>query len=267
MAYLWYTWLADEFRAAGLNVVEIDGWKTRGRPASSGGNDARALTNHHTGATSRPDSWAPGLTTLVAGRVDLPGPLCHYAVDYAGNVYVIAAGRANHAGYAKPVPGLVGGDGNAQLIGDEVITDGKQIMPAPQVRALALTNAVVLRRLGAGTDRLYRHADTSVTGKWDIGQYTTQELRALTEQAWAELEAPSAPAIPSEELMRVIQSPGRGIAVVGPGHYHHCTSTEEVIAATAAYGAPLVGNDRQFDLWAAIATQDNRRTPAPTPAT
>ena len=37
MGYVWQRWLADEFRAAGLTVIEVEGWKNRGRPASIGG--------------------------------------------------------------------------------------------------------------------------------------------------------------------------------------------------------------------------------------
>jgi hypothetical protein len=189
MAYRWYTWLADEFRAAGLEVIEVTGWKTRGRPASSGANDARGLNVHHTAASSSFSNPAPGVALLITGREDLPGPIAHYAVDYLGRVWVVAAGRANVNGANRGVPNIPAGDGNAQLIGNEVITNGTQALSTKQLEAIYLTSAVVLRKLGRDVDGyLYRHADTSKTGKWDIGQLTTAQLRDGTKAALKRLQ-------------------------------------------------------------------------------
>lgn len=59
--------------------------------------------------------------------------------------------------------------------------------------------------------------------------------------------------------MRLIQSPARGIAVVGPG-YFKSLNAEMLPVAVACWGNPYVGNDRQFDLAKAIALQG---VPAP----
>src|SRR5690606_25838951 len=108
MAYVWQRWLADELRAAGLKVVEVDGWKNRGRPASTGHFDPKgASTVHHTGSLTSASNPAAGLSLLINGRSDLPGPLCQIATAYDGTVYVIAAGRANHAGRVGK-PGQMG---------------------------------------------------------------------------------------------------------------------------------------------------------------
>lgn len=181
MSYKWATWMADEFRAAGLDVVEVDGWKTRGRPASSGSFDPFALNVHHTGGTSSALSPTPALSLLVGGRSDLPGPIAHFATDYHGRIWVIAAGRANVNGSNRGVPNIPAGDGNRDLMGNEVFTNGTQAMPQAQLDAIALSSVVVLEHFGRPVDGyLYRHQDTSKTGKWDIGQLSTARLRAIT---------------------------------------------------------------------------------------
>lgn len=179
MAYTWMRWLADELRAAGLTVVEVDGWRNRGRPASTGHFQPRGLqTTHHTAATSSAANPAAGLQTLITGRSDLPGPLCQTAIDYNGVVYVIAAGRANVNGRKRAVANWPETDGNEQM-GCEVITNGTQPMPAAQVHAIAVHNKVMLDHFGRDPDGyLYRHEDISLTGKWDIGSRTTAQLRA-----------------------------------------------------------------------------------------
>jgi hypothetical protein len=192
MAYIWQRWMADEFRAAGLKVIEVDGWESRGRPASTGSYDPRhGVTNHHTGVRSSASSPGPTLKTLVAGRSDLPGPLAPWSVRYDGVVVVIAAGRCNHAGRVGKagVPGVaIGADGNAVFMGDEVDTNGTQDMPPEQIHAIAVTNAVYLKHFDRDIDRVHRHADISGTGKWDLGSRTTPQLRADARAAGNELE-------------------------------------------------------------------------------
>lgn len=195
MAYVWQRWQADEFRAAGLKVVEVQGWKNRGRPASTGHFDPKgAHTTHHTGVTSSASNPAPGLSVLISGRSGLPGPLCHHAVAYDGTVYVIAAGRANHAGRIgkSGVPGMpYGGDGNAHAMGNEVITDGTQPMPRAQQEAVALVAAVVLLHWSRNQTWAHRHQDISATGKWDIGQWTTAFLRERVKDSIHKIKTPA----------------------------------------------------------------------------
>lgn len=188
MGYRWARWLADELRAEvnrqGLDVrvIEIAGWENRGRPASTGHFDPNgAHTKHHTGATSSPSNPIPTLRTLISGRPDLPGPLAQVATAHNGDIYVIAAGRANHAGRIgkSGVAGMpLGADGNARAIGDEVDTNGTQQLPAAQIASMAVVSRVVTRHHGRPVTWVHRHADISGTGKWDIGSRTTRQLRA-----------------------------------------------------------------------------------------
>lgn len=90
------TGLADRLRRKGVEVVEVAGWPTR----SAGSYSPRGSVNHHT-AGSRIGA-VPSLATCIYGRSDLPGPLCNVLQSREPNgrdkAYVIAAGRANHAG-------------------------------------------------------------------------------------------------------------------------------------------------------------------------
>lgn len=197
MAYVWQRWMAREFREAGLDVIEVAGSENRGRPASSGSFDPYGLNVHHVGVRSSAGNPTAGLQVLIGGRPDLPGPVAHFGTDYHGRIWVIACGRANVNGPNRGVPNFPKRDGNAALLGNEVFTDGTQEMPQAQVDAIALSSAVVLKHYGHDDDvdgYLYRHADTSTSGKWDIGQLSTRTLRDLARHQVTLLNRP-----PSEE--------------------------------------------------------------------
>jgi hypothetical protein len=103
------TGIAARLRAAGLNVVEVPGWQTRGSADFA----PRGSVDHHTAGPLSGN--APSLNTVVKGRADLPGPLCNVLVARDGTCYVVAAGRANHAGTG----GWAGLSGNRSVFGVE----------------------------------------------------------------------------------------------------------------------------------------------------
>lgn len=93
----YYTGLARVLRDAGLKVVEVPGWKTRGH---GGMGRIKGILAHHTAGPhqSRASSNYPSLAVVRDGRPGLPGPLAQLGIGYDGTWYVIAAGRAWHAG-------------------------------------------------------------------------------------------------------------------------------------------------------------------------
>ncbi|WP_051548980.1 peptidoglycan recognition protein family protein [Nocardioides sp. URHA0032] len=111
-------------RTAGLTVVEIDGWQRRGRPSYTGGFDPVGVLWHDTGGA--PGGLAYAKWLACDGRSDLPAPLSHLSIGRDGAVYVCSAGRANHAGVARPSPSVAGGDGNVLYIGVEVQNTGSE---------------------------------------------------------------------------------------------------------------------------------------------
>lgn len=93
--------LADVLRDAGLDVHELDGWRTRGNHASYGGPRMERLTGglvHHTGTPRSVRGDLPTRRVLRDGRAGLWGTLAQLAVGRSGRWYVIAAGLAYHAG-------------------------------------------------------------------------------------------------------------------------------------------------------------------------
>lgn len=168
MSYVYLGDLADVCREAGLTVREVPGWKTRGRPASTGGFNPVGVLCHHT-ATPPTMSDAALVDLLVKGRSDLPGPLCQLGLMRDGTVYVIAAGRANHAGTAKASGTVAAGDGNALYLGIEAANTGTgEPWPKAQYDAYVRLCAVLSLRITGGSIGTVRgHKETSVTGKID----------------------------------------------------------------------------------------------------
>jgi hypothetical protein len=89
------TQLADVARRTGYPVIEVKGWKNRGRPGGMLG--VRTVTCHHTANGGARGNY-PSLRVVRDGRSGLPGPLAQYGLGVDGTIYVIAAGRCNHAG-------------------------------------------------------------------------------------------------------------------------------------------------------------------------
>lgn len=136
------TWLADVLRAAGLRVVETQGWQSRGHGDVD---QIQGVLCHHTAGPRSVGNI--GLDVLVKGRPDLAGPLCNLGLARDGTVYVVAAGKAWHAG-----AGLWHGisNGNARMIGIEAENTGRSDDPWPAVQMDAYARAVaaILQHVG-----------------------------------------------------------------------------------------------------------------------
>lgn len=139
-------WLPEVLRKAGLKVAETDGWTERGRGEMG---TVRGVMCHHTG-TAAPGNM-PTLRILKEGRGGshpLPGPLSQLGLGRDGTFYVIAAGRANHAG-----AGLWQGvkTGNSSFIGIEGENSGgdPNDWPPEQMDAYRRGVAAILNHIGA----------------------------------------------------------------------------------------------------------------------
>ncbi|MEV0089295.1 N-acetylmuramoyl-L-alanine amidase [Saccharopolyspora sp. NPDC050642] len=171
-------WLADVLRAAGLTVVETDGW--RDRTATSGSQPAPVgVLEHHTATPASYENPAPSVQLCIDGRPDLAGPLCHAVIGFDGVVHMIAAGRANHAGKAKASGPNPEGDGNTLYVGFEWDYQGVVQGPSPeQYQAALKATTAVLNHLGRPMDAARGHKETSVTGKIDPGHVDMDQFRA-----------------------------------------------------------------------------------------
>src|SRR4051812_12686188 len=148
------TWLADVLRAGGCRVIEESGWKTRGRPSSSGSFQPRAILHHW-------DASSPGshgaLSTVINGTGDAPGPLCSILTcrgnsDHGPSVHVIAAGRANHGGTGDGWGAIPRDDANTYAVGHEIAQTVDQPWPAEQATQIHMAEAAILNRLGTDAD-------------------------------------------------------------------------------------------------------------------
>lgn len=146
-------WLAEDCLAAGLKVVQLDGWQRRGVEFPSIPNTVIA---HHTATPASARGDLPTQKILIEGRSDLAGPLCQVALGRNGTVYIVASGKANHAGKGA----WRGTTLSAQTIGIEAENpgDGKP-WPAKQYAAYVQLVAVLLRSLGQSPERLAGHKE------------------------------------------------------------------------------------------------------------
>ena len=147
------SWLADVLAAEQLKVAEVDGWKERG--LGDMGQILGVLCHHTAGPRT---GNMPSLRLVTQGRADLRGPLSQLGLGRDGTFYVIAAGRANHAG-----PGLWMGaeQGNLNFIGIEAENMGVPGDPWPEVQLDAFRRGVaaLLRHTGLSAERCAGHKE------------------------------------------------------------------------------------------------------------
>jgi len=146
-------------KAEGLTVHEHAGWRTHERDAATGkafGPVIGVLIHHTAGHNDR--------EICFNGRPDLPGPLCHGWLGKTEGLWLISAGRANHAGLAdldvlnalrdekSPLPkdDQANADGNDCLYGLEIenLGNGADQYPVSQYTQAVLWAAAICRAHG-----------------------------------------------------------------------------------------------------------------------
>lgn len=151
------TKLPQKFRKADLEVRVVKGWK--GRHASTTFFDPQGVLWHHTASSDQAGN-NPALGICTNGRSDLPGPLCQILVGRNGVLWMVAAGRANHAGIGGPKHRIPEDSGNAYLIGFECENNGiGEKWSRKQLKALRIMFAVTLKFLDAEPYMLFGHKD------------------------------------------------------------------------------------------------------------
>jgi predicted chitinase len=166
-------WLPAVLESAGLKVAETPDWRTRGR-AEMG--DVKGVMCHHTGTNVGGNM--PTLHVLVNGRSDLIGPLCNLGLGRDGTFYVVAAGRANHAG-AGIWQGIT--TGNSSFVGIEAENSGLPNDPWPEVQLDAYRRGVaaILAHVGAGAIMCCGHKEYALpVGRKDDPDFDMTEFRA-----------------------------------------------------------------------------------------
>lgn len=158
---MYATNLATICRAAGLKVVEVAGWQTRGRGPLTA---AKTIVCHHTAgpsAAADPSPY-PSLRVVRDGHFNqrtqqwtLHGPLANLGLGRDGTVYVVAAGYANHAGQVRD-PSY----SNTHSLGIEAENDGiGEPWPAVQMAAYVRLCAALVNAYGLTSARVLAHRE------------------------------------------------------------------------------------------------------------
>lgn len=158
-------------RAAELggNVIFEPGWENRGNGQSWPARGPKGFINHHT-AGGRNIYLDRNLVTGVPG---LTGPLCNFAILYDGDICLVSAGPANHAGASggwdtAPLP--VTGWFNREVLGVEIQYPGTEPMADVQYEAMIILNRAAMDVMGWPEPIVLKnHEGTSTQGKWDPG--------------------------------------------------------------------------------------------------
>lgn len=173
------TWMPAVLLEAGLKVAEVKGWQSRGRAQVR---QTLGVMIHHTAGPAAGNM--PSLGTLIDGRSNLRGPLSQLGLGRDGTWYVIAAGRANHAGEGN-WRGIV--DGNAHFIGIECENTGQpQDLPWPDVQMIALRQGVaaLLQHIERDANWCMGHREYALPvgrkpdPRWDLDRFR-DEVAAL----------------------------------------------------------------------------------------
>lgn len=211
----YHTGVVEALRDHGLTLGFCPGWETRGSSVFW----PQGHVCHHDAVAAR---WTtpPGL--LIAGRPDLAGPLCNTALEADGTVWLVAAGRANHAGTGS-WRGLVG---NSTVWGTEAQNAGTgQEWPQEQIDAYVRLSAALAEYFSFSAEMVCRHAEWTSRkidpwGPWTDGhrwEHHMSHFRALV-------------ARPTEEDFMATMSEQEKTALLG--------AVQEINGVGAAFGQP-----------------------------
>jgi hypothetical protein len=160
-------WLADVLRDVGLEVIETDGWRARGRNMRS----IEAVVLHD---TVTPPSWSDSRVAALLrdGYTGLPGPLSQLGLDRQGRFWLIADGRCNHNGHGRY--------GN-NSIGVETFANGAGTPAEPwntiQRDCAARAAAAICTHLDLPPSRVLGHKETDPSRKQDPFQVDMGQIR------------------------------------------------------------------------------------------
>jgi len=148
------TWLPEVLKDAGLKVAEVSGWKDRGRGDVG---VIKGVMCHHTVGSKTGNM--PSLKILTDGRSDLPGPLSQLGLGRDGTFFVIAAGRANHAGSGEWKGITTGNSSFIGIEGENLGTRDEFPWPTVQMDAYRRGVAAILKHIGQGSQMCCGHKE------------------------------------------------------------------------------------------------------------
>lgn len=201
--------IPDRLNDYGLKVREVAGWQTRG---SSSFNPRGSVTHHTVGPKS---GNSPSLGVVTNGRAGLSGPLANVLQARDNTIYVVAAGRANHAGRG----GWHGLSGNYSVFGNEVENTGYNTGPKAepwrpdQIETMALVAAAMSDgRWGYDANCFHKEWTTRKIDPHSLsGPSFRGRISALL--GGAAPNTPSSPSNPSkeEDMLKLVKGSGPAI--------------------------------------------------------
>lgn len=202
------TWLPDVLKAAGLKVSLDPGWETRGLGDMG---SVFGIICHHTGVRNPNKLNMPTLNSLRNGRraepglAALPGPLAQLGLGRDGTYFIIAAGRAAHAGKGN----FRGVSGNMRFIGIEAESSGTGSDPWPDVQLDAYYRGVaaILKHLNKDASFCVGHKEYA-PGRKDDPNLDMNKFRSSV-AAIMSGQGPVMPPIPAVEPTPPAGTPAR----------------------------------------------------------
>jgi hypothetical protein len=204
-------WLAATLRSAGLDVRETLGWQAAGGSMF----DPVGVVIHDTASADHSATMdAPSLQTCIHGRPGIPGPLCGLLIGYSGTCYLIAAGKANHAGEGGPWRGIALNRANENMFGIELENDGMgQPFPDPQIAASVKATAAILHHLSQDSTWCIGHKEWAPGRKidppFDMAAYRKVVAARLN------LTTPEGPTVPPTDRTEIVKAMQRRINASG----------------------------------------------------
>jgi peptidoglycan hydrolase-like protein with peptidoglycan-binding domain len=196
-------WLPQVLKNAGLRVAAVDGWQDRGH--GDVGNIVGVICHHTAGPKN---GNMPSLNTIVNGRTDLPGPLSQLGLGRDGAWFVIAAGKAFHAG-AGSWKGVT--TGNSSFIGIEAENTGlsnDSPWPDVQIDSYHRGVAAILNHIGRSVDFCAGHKEFALPpGRKTDPNFDMNSFRAAVAAIMSGAPAPAL--IPAFEPAKPDGAPGR----------------------------------------------------------
>lgn len=173
-----YKWM----KYVGLEVLTLKGWSTRG---SSSFRPTITLCHWIAGPRGVKPPRRPSLKIIQNGHSTLPGPLANNYMGRAGEAVLVAAGRANHAGYGywKGVTGNTGAMGTEPECADNSDWTAEQRKSYPLIKIaelFAMWEKGLISWNQIASNRVAGHSEYALPKgrKIDINGYTMTSLRA-----------------------------------------------------------------------------------------
>lgn len=234
--------------AEGLTVHEHTGWRTHERDAATGkpfGPVYGVLIHHTAGHGDR--------EVCYWGRSDLPGPLCHSWLGKTSGLWMISAGRANHAGLvdgdviaalraesALPHDDQATADGNDCLYGIEIenLGNGHDPYPAEQYRQAVLWAAAICRAHGWSERSIAGHKEAQpgkVDPSFDMDVFRADVRKQLTTKPGKTATPKPTPSAPRVDLSQLIAA-AKADPPARQGHVTYRSGVNVVEAALVAEG-------------------------------